>query len=314
MNAYKGKSPFRYQTDIVVKKVRGTETRGIGEGRMWDFMTSGLITEAEQLIIQLLYELEFITSDMIKQCHMNTLVPPEYKKITAAKKKNPYRHMLTHLESLGIVTLYGLFHEDAQVGVRIHALSPGAQKWMSQQYSNFRPIYLKGVDLYNNNSIRLNAPLDLTEVVLEKLARNQFHIKAVNFSYSAFHTYNPMQVITNSLNTAYYETNSGWELYLLTTRRSPDGILLLQEALEQLLNMIISKKKEQCSCIIIAVETLAHAKELHPELRNIFTPRNLPVFYVTDVQSKSENIVFNHLIHYTSAEGSKFETVSIEVS
>jgi len=309
-----GRTPFRCQPDAVIKRVRGNGARGVGEPRMWELMTNGQISDAERIIIQILFELEYVTAGMIKQCHMNTLISPSYKWISADEKKNPYRRVLAQLEKLGVIVVLALFIDNQQVGVRIYSLSAGARAWMRSQYRNCAPIFLKGVDHYvKGDNETLDPTFELTEEVLGKLARNQFHIKAINARYADLSAYSPNRFVFGILEVAYYRTKQGWHMFLVPARRGKSGIIHLQGAIESLISSLREAGQENYSCVLIVAETLEHIKELNPELKKMPVLRDIPVFFITDIHTKNEESVFDHLIHYMKTGSSgEYETITIE--
>lgn len=146
------KLPYRFQDDVHLKRIKVNAPAGISISKVWDHITDGSITDGERLILQLLFELEFLTAEQIRQCHANSHIPPQYKHMPLKNKKNPYHSSLSHLARLGMVYIYDLFSNEKQVGVRIYGLSQGVKKWMVTQTEHYFPIFHKGMAPKSQNS------------------------------------------------------------------------------------------------------------------------------------------------------------------
>jgi len=305
------KSPFQYQTDTIIKSVKA-ESRSISPARLWDLITKGEITEAERIIIQLLFELGFLTSNLLQQCFLNDSIPLEYKRISTADKNKPYRRLLNHLETLGIISTLSLFRESQQVGVKIYSLSTGANKWMQDQDGRYQPIFIKQ-SLYRGRLFDfITNGIDMTEEILGLLARNQFHIKAINTMEDNLIAFSPTRYRAGILDIAFYQTKSNWNIFMIPLRRAPEGTKHLFHALITLINIIKKSGRVDYSCIILAVESLEHTKAIHPQLQAADL-QCIPLCYVTDHHSRNERLVFEHMIHYPASNNVReYETVTID--
>lgn len=101
---------------------------------------------------------------------------------------------------------------------------------------------------------------------------------------------------------------------MVPIRRSPDAKVPLLQALECLANEIIVKKQAKYSCIMIAAETLDHAKEINTWLLEVPALQPPPVFFVTDTHSREERFVFEHILLFNKNSINEYETVTIELS
>lgn len=307
------KTPFQNRSGSRIRKLRDEKAKGISAGSLRKLIIEGTVSELEIIIMELLYELEYLTGNLLLQCFTHGNIPPEYHWFTSSEGKNPYRKVLATMEHLGIIVIYCFCNEDdEQTGPRIYALSNGAREWMEKRSINHMSYFTLGVAPIDYIEQIVDEDFSLYEEILGKLARNQFHVKAILQSRLDFTAYTTRRFKFGYLEAAYYRTLSNWNLFLLPTRNLRNSIEHLTGALEEVVDMITAKSTSK-TCVLIAAEHMEHIKFIRQNVCHNAKLKDLQMFFTTDSFTYHEASVFDHFIRYQGSDIENYETISLSL-
>lgn len=304
------KTPYQYRFGNRVKRLREGKTRGISAGSLRKLIIEGTVSELELIIMEQLYELEYLTSNLLLQCFSHSSIPPEYHMFSSSSGKNPYRKTLANMEHMGIIIVSCFCNEyDEQIGPRIYELSPGAREWMKIRNSNHMSYFIQGIILDDKKGkCDINAS-STYEDIIGKLTRNQFHIKAILQRRLDFSAYTPRRFRLGCLEAGYYSTLSNINLILLPVRNSKNSIDHLLVAINDLCEMYYYGDKIEQMCLIIIAEQMEHVKNIQRRLYESVI-RKIQILYTTDSYVYYETSLFDHFIRFNGNNIDNYETVS----
>lgn len=303
MNCYI--SPFTYREKTKLVKYNGEKTRGISCNRLQELWVKEEIDIETLIIMKIIYEFEYLTAHLLLIAMLNEKIPAELLRVTSGDK-NPYHRKLKYLEIMGIVTIYSFAtFEGNIVGSHIYKLSPGATEWIKSVGGRIPTYYTKNKKNYYNLGYELSA----YRRTLSRLALNQCYMKIVTY-YNKFLT-SCFFIDEQNYPAAYIETINSIIIGLIAPRAAGEDEQLILY-IRKFFNLIIERSEQ--SLIILIVESLQKAKEIHQFLSNrVDVIGRISFLYVTDLTTYSEGDILKHLINFKTCSAINYEYVSIMV-
>lgn len=302
-------SPFAYrpETSIVLRK---DSSKGISSERMQKLWETGVLTEEDITIIEVLHNMLFLTAKMIQDAFESGVVPEDLMRIPGSKETNPYKKSLLKLEHYGIALVYSFFNGNNIVGSKIYTLSKGADKWIENLSTAGHKYFLKNIP-YN-----FKLPEKKIEYlyILSILAGNHFHIKTVKEHKEQLLAYFPV-ALTENFNAYIYQLIHDRCIIMMPLR----GPLFSFQSHEKIMAEIIGKLNKyhmltSAIVLLINTDTLEASGQINAFIKSNELFKDIHFLYITDFSVFHEPDPFKSVIFYPGAESNKYSRAEINIT
>lgn len=234
-------SPYTFKDNITFAPV-GQRAQGISSKRLTTLVKQDIITERSEMLIQILYELQFLTGYLTQASFSHPVIHPSIRKFTNGKK-NPYRFELDFLIRIGAIQPYAFFDGFNNIHSYVYGLTEGAYHWSEERF--------QGTGLFRKNRRAGEyLPYPTYGNILSILSLNQFLISAIvnndeiTDSFIDFGMGEPICKLKTSSskiimagsirlsNLSCHEISTYWKKVIDSAQDQPEAVIMVVESME----------------------------------------------------------------------------------
>lgn len=262
-------SPYRLKENFEFKP--SAAQKSISVGRLTKLFKTGQIGERSEAIIHFLHELQYLSGHLIQACFNHPKIAPGLKKLRN-DKKNPYHPEIQFLVNMGIIRQYEIASPYGSSISYVYGLTEGASEWSAYRFfkddifvSAFVPEQKEKQSIPSYE--KLLSLLSLNQFIISFQVNNWNHITDMKIDYK-----NPSVSI---------KTNRGKILSVGSIRR----FSLSSIELSDYMNHFYSDESGNPDMIILVVESMEAAADIHRNLLGCKWPRYSSILYSRDYSS-----------------------------